>query len=148
MSPAWHRWRGSATVEFALVFIAVWTVVVLCWVAGSVALQRNLIKAAARDAAMMVADATPAELASTAAIGDLEDRAETALREAIEREGNEVNSINIVRRNLNAYNPSLRTVQVSVEAVVAENVFPNVLPLGMAVAITVEVPHGGRLSGP
>lgn len=140
--------RGSATIEFALVFIAVWAVLLLCWVAGNIALQRSLIKGAARDAAMLVANATSAELASADALNALETRAEDTLAAAIEKGGNQVGSIEIVRSNaISAYNPSLRLVQVSVEALVTEHVF-DTFPFEHSVILTVEVPYGSRLAAP
>lgn len=143
-----RRERGAAVIEFALVFVAVWTVLQACWIAGNVALQRSLIKEAARDAAMLVANATSAELASSATIGELEDEAEAAIRYAIERAGNQAGSIQIFRDNaINTYNPSLRTVRVSVEALVTEQVFAQ-FPFEHSISITVEVPHGGRLASP
>lgn len=142
------RPHGSATIEFALVCIAVWAVLLLCWVAGNIAMQRSIIKGAARDAAMLVANASVAELASTATLNQLETRAELALAAAVERGGNQVGSIDIVRRNaIDTYNPSLRLVQVSVEALVTEHVFDS-FPFEHSVSITVEVPYGSRLAGP
>ena len=142
------RPRGSATIEFALVFIAVWAVLLLCWVAGNIALQRAVIKGAARDAAMLVANASVSELASADALNELETRAELALAAAVERGGNQVGSIDIVRRNaIDTYNPSLRLVQVSVETLVTEHVFDS-FPFEHSVSITVEVPYGSRLAGP
>lgn len=148
--PRLRRARGAAAIEFALVFISVLTVVIICWIAGNMALQRSLIKDAARNAAMLVADATPAELASSAAISDLEERAEATLTEAIERAGSAVQSVQIRRRNaVTGYNPALRTVEVDVEAIYSEQVFPDTLPFGeFAIGLTVEVPHGSRLAGP
>jgi hypothetical protein len=148
-TPKLKRMRGAAVVEFALVFVGTWTVVVLCWVAGNIALQRSLIKAAARDAAMLVANANPAEMATSAAVNQLEDRAEALLQEAVERGGSEVSYVNIARRVTGSYGPALNTVRVTVDATVVENVFPNSFMFGQyPVTITVEVPYGGRLSGP
>jgi Flp pilus assembly protein TadG len=150
MKPALQRrrLRGSATIEFALVFIAVWAVLLLCWVAGNIAMQRSLIKNAARDAAMLVANATSSELASSDTLNQLEARAEDTLAAAIEYGGNQVGSIEIVRSNsISAYNPSLRLVQVSVEALVTEHVFDS-FPFEHSVMITVEVPYGSRLAAP
>lgn len=142
------RERGAAALEFALVFVAVWAVLLSCWVAGNVALQRSLIKAAARDAAMLVANATPAELASAATINQLETRAEALLRNAVEQAGNEAGSIEIFRDNaIGTYNPSLTSVRVSVEALITEHVFAT-FPFEHTLVVTVEVPHGSRLAGP
>lgn len=142
------RERGAAALEFALVFVAVWAVLLSCWVAGNIALQRSLIKEAARDAAMLLANATPAELASTTAIDQLETRAEELLRDAVEQGGNEPGSIEIFRDNaIDTYNPSLTSVRVSVEALITEHVFDS-FPFEHSVSITVEVPYGSRLAGP
>lgn len=150
MKPAFrnYRERGSAAIEFALVFLAVWVVVMVCWVAGNMALQRSLIKQAARDAALMVANANVVEMTTTGAASDVEDRAEAALREAIERGGNEVTYVDFTRRVLGGYSPALRFVQVTVDADVTESVFPTLLDYGRhTVTITVEVPYGGRVPG-
>lgn len=145
-----RRERGSAAIEFAVVFIAVWAVVLLCWVAGRIALERNLIKDAARNAAMLVADATTSELASSSAVSALEDRVEATLTEAIEGAGNEVDTVRIRRRNsISGYDPALRTVVVEVDALYTEQIFPDTLPFGQySVSVTVEVPYGSRLAGP
>lgn len=141
------RMRGAAAIEFALVFLAVWFVVLSCWVAGNIALKRSLVKEAARDAARMVANAASSELASADDLDLLEERAEQLLEDAIGRAGVQAGSIDIDRTNHTAtYAPSLRVVRVSGEALITEQVFAY--PIEHTVQINVEVPHGSRLAAP
>lgn len=146
-APAPERMRGAAAIEFALVFLALWFVVLSCWVAGNIALKRSLVKEAARDAARMVANAVSSELASSDDLDLLEERAEQLMQDAIERAGVQPGSIDIDRTNRTAtYAPSLRVVRVSGEALITEQVFAY--PIEHSVQISVEVPHGGRLASP
>lgn len=141
------RMHGAAAIEFALVFLAVWWVVMSCWMAGHIVLQRSLVKEAARDAARMVANAASSELASADDLDALEERAEQMLQDAIERAGVQAGSIDIDRENsTNTYAPSLRVVRVSVEALITDQVFAY--PIEHSVDISVEVPHGSRLAAP
>lgn len=142
-----RRMQGAAAIEFALVFLALWFVVLSCWVAGTISMQRNMIKDAARNAAMLVVNATPAELATPAAISALEQRAEDQFRAAIESAGHTAPAIDIDRDEaINGYDPSLSVVRVSVEASISENVFG--FGIEHSLDVSLEVPYGGRLAGP
>lgn len=144
---AFERMRGAAAIEFALVFLALWFVVMSCWMAGHVVLQRSLVKEAARDAARMVANAASSELASADDLDTLEERAEQMLEDALARAGVQPDSIDIDRENRTiGYAPSLRVVQVEVRALITDQVFAY--PIEHGVYVNVEVPHGSRLASP
>lgn len=140
---------GAAALELAFVLLASWMLIVMVWILGNIILQRSIIRAAALNAAELIASATPAELASADTIALIEQRAEEVLREAIERGGNEVLEIDIDRNSRSFYPPDLQTVEVKVEANIGERVFPNAMVFGgVSERIVVEVPYGGRLAGP
>lgn len=143
------RQRGAAAVECAFSCLAIWIMLMAVWVLGQLSYQRSLIRAAARDAAQMIAGATPSERAVPGAVAALQASAENALRAAVEAQGNEVELIVIAQYPLNNYSPSLSRVVVTVNANIMESVFPNWGAYGgFAENITVEVPYGSRIGGP
>lgn len=141
-----HHWmRGAAAIEFALVFIAMWWVVMSCWVAGHVALQRSLVKEAARDAGRMWASAATPELASADEVDALDARAEQLLEQALGHSGIQAGPVTImpVYRS-NAHAPTLKAVKVSGSATIMVDVLPA-YPFEHTFYFAVEVPHGSRL---
>jgi len=143
-----QRMRGAAAIEFALVFIAMWWVVMSCWVAGHVALQRSLVKEAARDAGRMWANAASSELASADEVDLLDGRAEQLLQDALAHSGIQAGPVNIMPVfRTSSHAPSLKAVKVSGQATIVVDVLPA-YPFEHTFYFAVEVPHGSRLATP
>lgn len=147
-APASARMRGAAAIEFALVFIALWWVVMSCWVAGHIVLQRSLVKEAARDAGKLWANAASSELASPDDLEVLDERAEQLLEDALARSGVYPGPVSIrpVYR-VTTHAPTLKSVRVSGQATIVMDVLPA-YPIEHTFDFLVEVPHGSRLATP
>lgn len=142
--------RGSAAVELALVVLAFSLLLPFWWRAGRSMMQYGAIRAAAFDAANLIAHAAPSELASSAGVDALEARAEAILVDAIAANGGELVGMDIDCLPADScVGTDVQTVRASVTAVVGPTAFADFgSGEGNTIMVLVETSYGGRTLSP
>lgn len=138
------RERGSVVIEFTFVVGMLLAMMSATWSLGRVMLQERLIRAAAEDAAQMVAHSTPLEMYDADAAEEVTDRAQDMLEAVIDESGNTRIDVDVECVPACAASASPSRVRVEVMANVSDSTFAFFGFDGYGVNIAVEVPYAGR----
>ena len=144
-NPPSLRERGSVVIEFTFVVGMLLAMMSATWSLGRVILQERLIRAAAEQAAQMVAHSTPLEMYDADAAEEVTDRAQDMLEAVIDESGNTRLGVDVrcIPQCAAAAVPG--RVRVEVMANVSDSTFAFFGFDGYDVNIAVEVPYAGRI---